>query len=664
MAHARVAYCGEPHYRETQGPYNGHMPPEATTRSKSTLKRELPTTTRSKSTLKRELPTTNCSMAEVRVDSAVESSRAHSIAGMAIFNLKAWLFRLARGATNLTGPRRFPKASALIDLPVQAKSRTELFTGQGPKENRLTAGKIHNLRQAIRKLDGVEIPAGAVFSFWAQIGKPTRGEGYVAGRELREGCLIPSIGGGLCQISNALYQCALESGLEIVERHAHTQVIPGSATQAGRDATVFWNYVDLRFRSQQPLRIEAKLTSDSLVVRFKKAGRTLRLVPSEGHAGQRAILQFPVRAPASCESCGVSSCFRSTSSKGLTLGRTAFLVDEYWPEFDGYITSNKSADDLMGLPINSRLFRLANYDWNTEGFHQVRTATVATLHRSWAMRNLPAQGAVRQETLLKYEQKLARALGSSLTFDVTHVVVSQNLLPFLWRDGQLGGRTFDVLMTRLPMAVLQRRLDLAHGKHPASTTLSDFRAPDWIIQAENEALSNARSIITPHSQVAKLFAGKAVVLGWQMPSIQHKPLKGNRILFPASALGRKGAYEIREVARLLDLELLVMGSELEGTRFWEGLRVTRVHENWLDGVGLVVLPAYVEDKPRRLLQAIACGIPVIASEACGLEGVEGVTTIPDIEALSLGEAMRTQIECLGIRRETSQPPSRIGPTTE
>jgi hypothetical protein len=46
------------------------------------------------------------------------------------------------------------------------------------------------------------------------------------------------------------------------------------------------------------------------------------------------------------------------------------------------------------------------------------------------------------------------------------------------------------------------------------------------------------------------------------------------------------------------------------------------------------------------------------------KGVEGVTTIPDIEALSLGEAMRTQIECLGIKRETFQPPSRIGPTTE
>ena len=93
------------------------------------------------------------------------------------------------------------------------------------------------------------MPAHAVFSFWKQVGRTNRLKGYVAGRELREGCLIPSIGGGLCQLSNALYDAALQAGFEIVERHAHSQVIPGSLAEAGANATVFWNYVDLRFRS-------------------------------------------------------------------------------------------------------------------------------------------------------------------------------------------------------------------------------------------------------------------------------------------------------------------------------------------------------------------------------------------------------------------------------
>ena len=45
-----------------------------------------------------------------------------------------------------------------------------------------------------------------------------------------------------------------------------------------------------------------------------------------------------------------------------------------------------------------------------------------------------------------------------LTHDITHITVSQNLLPFLWRDGYLGGRTVDVLMTALPLARLHEGL--------------------------------------------------------------------------------------------------------------------------------------------------------------------------------------------------------------
>ena len=63
--------------------------------------------------------------------------------------------------------------------------------------------------------------------------------GFVAGRELREGCMVSSIGGGLCQLSNALYAAALEAGCEIVERHAHSKVVPGSLAERGLDATVF-----------------------------------------------------------------------------------------------------------------------------------------------------------------------------------------------------------------------------------------------------------------------------------------------------------------------------------------------------------------------------------------------------------------------------------------
>jgi vancomycin resistance protein VanW len=90
--------------------------------------------------------------------------------------------------------------------------------------------------------------------------------GFVEGRELRLGCLVPSVGGGLCQLSGAIYQCALAAGATVVERHAHTAIIPDSPTPPDHDATIFWNYVDLRFRHERDLILRVYLTRDDLVV--------------------------------------------------------------------------------------------------------------------------------------------------------------------------------------------------------------------------------------------------------------------------------------------------------------------------------------------------------------------------------------------------------------
>ena len=159
-----------------------------------------------------------------------------------IFKGKASLFQLKRAAENLTDLqlKKHFCGSQLKDKPIAAESKTELWTESAPAERYLTAGKIHNLRTAIKKLDGLEVPANAVFSFWKHVGKVNRLNNYVVGRELREGCLIPNVGGGLCQLSNALYDAALKANYEIVERRAHTQIVRGSLAEQKRDATVFW----------------------------------------------------------------------------------------------------------------------------------------------------------------------------------------------------------------------------------------------------------------------------------------------------------------------------------------------------------------------------------------------------------------------------------------
>jgi VanW like protein/Glycosyl transferases group 1 len=561
-----------------------------------------------------------------------------SLSKILIFQAKVTLLQLRRSGTRFwRSPQKYPKSLVSDHSSIIATSITPLRQTQDDVENALTAGKIQNLRVAVRKINGITIPKDGVFSFWTQVGRPTRSEGYIMGRELRQGCLIPSIGGGLCQLSNALYNVALDAGLEILERHAHTQVIPGSLAEIGRDATVFWNYVDLRFKAHEALTLEAFLTSTTLVVQLKGRART----PLAASVLSEIFdIRSSSTAARACDACDATNCIRYSPpvAEPKSLGRTAYLVDEFWPEFDRYLQTHQSAGDLFALPLRGDRWRKSNYAWTTAGFQKVRTATGMTLGRSLASRRLTAQGKSRQEKLLGYDRALALHYAQWLTYDINHVVVMQHLLPFLWQEGYLGGRTFDVLMTRLPMLALQDHLNQAHRNYPDSTTLNDFRADADLVEAENLALKAARRLITPHREIARHFAEKTLLLDWVLPKATSPTSSLERtILFAASTLGRKGAYELRAVAKAHNLSLKLLGADLEGDRFWDGVAVMQTSGDPLHGVGLVVLPAYVEHCPRLLLQAVALGIPVIASAACGLEEVAGVVTIPtgDVEALAL-----------------------------
>jgi len=572
------------------------------------------------------------------------AKRTHTRPKALAFRAKAFLLQLKRGAENLFNSeiRRFRPAGNLAHEPVIAESKTPLWTESAPAEQFLLAGKVHNLRLAVERLNGLEIPAGATFSFWKQMGRAGASKGYVVGRELREGCIVPNVGGGLCQISNALYDAALQANFEIVERHAHTQVIAGSLAERGRDATVFWNYVDLRFRAAGPFRIEARLGKDHLRVTFRGARETskkLFQIAKRAAPGSRSS-----DAPGSCATCGVESCFRSLKADAnLDFGRTAFLLDECAPEFDEYIQKTRRAKDFLFIPLDGRKFKKANYAWNTKGFAKTKQSLPVTLLRSYKSRKLAAQGAARQRSLLAMAEKLAQSYAKKLTFDATHVVVSQNLLPFLWKNGVLGGRTFDVLMSALPVDEIQKRLDFACLLNPHSQTLGDFRAGDGLVEAEREALENARKIITPHTEIASLFGARAEVLDWDLPRSQEFGRPENAkftIVFPASTVGRKGCYELREALRGLDVKLITLGACLEDAQFWHGFDWEKGGDDWLRKADLVVLPAFVEHRPRRLLLAAVHEIPVIASAACGVRNVPGIKTVETGDA----EILRTAIK--------------------
>ena len=571
----------------------------------------------------------------------------------AVFAVKAAGLRLRRSVADRLHP--LPKLARAVDAyPVLlAESVTPLWSDPRQSEARMQFGKVENLRRAAIAFDGLAIPADGLFSFWKQLGRPSLRRGFVAGRMLKEGCLVASTGGGLCQISNALYDLALKTGCAIVERHGHSRIVPGAAAQSGRDATVAWNYVDLRFRAPQEMMLRVVLSASSLTVQFY--GRAALRRPG---AAQGDLTHRPLVRANDCGSCGEAGCHRYEGlSMNMTapraLGRTAFLLDEAWPEFRAYVAERRARGDRIGIPLDGRRWRKPRYAWPTERFDQPVTATLTSLMHAVRARRATANGR-RVAAQLRRAEAVARRLARTLTPDVTEVCVAQSLLPFLWRMGVLGGRRVTVLMTRMPMCALQARLDRAAAAHPTRATLADFRAPEDLVQAETDALAAAERIVTPHALVASQFPGRAELLDWAMPAPLEAPRSPNRrtVVFPGPSVARKGAYEVRAMALALDLEIVLLGANggtegLEGAGFWSGLPVRHADRNdstWLAEAGLVVQPSLVEEQPRSLLAALAAGIPVIATPACGILPRLGVTLIPENDPEALVEAILAHTE--------------------
>jgi hypothetical protein len=564
------------------------------------------------------------------------SSDRPTPASSLLFAAKVLLLQARRIALDLlAAPTLLKAAPATGFTETAALSRTLLWSDTAPGEHALQLGKVENLRVACRALDGLLIPAGTTFSFWRQVGPPGMVRGFVPGRMIQQGCLLPVVGGGLCQLSNALYDVALQAGCRIVERHAHSRIVPGSTAAEGRDATVAWNYVDLRFAPDRDLRLSARLERDTLEVRLLARDGGFVTAPVKVRRAPALL-----RAAESCFTCDETACFRhgGDTTTADVEERTAYLVDEAWPEFRRHVHTARRPEDRLGRPLDSRLVRAARYGWSAEGFDRRFDASLQTLHRSLALRGA-AQGPVRRRVELLSAERMAEALALRLTPDVTRLVVAQSYLPHLWRTGRLGGRQVEVLMTRLPAAVLQQRLDAAFARHPERATLADFRADPTFVEAEAQALAHATRIITPHAAIAALFPTRAVLLPWERPETPATPLSTGpirRIAFPGPTVARKGAHTVREAARVLDLEVMLMGSELEGPGFWDGVR-TAPFTGW-DGVDAVVQPAVIEDQPRRLLAALHAGVPVFATAACGLGQRPGATLIGD-DAAELIEAL-------------------------
>ena len=141
-----------------------------------------------------------------------------------------------------------------------------------------TPDRITNLRLGMTFLDGTLVPPGGTFSLNEAIGERTTERGFrsapvIIGTEYAE-----EVGGGTSQVATTVFNAAWEAGLKITERNPHSLYI--SRYQLGRDATVYWPSLDLKFENDTESWILVKGFPESDGIRVAIYGSEQRRVES------------------------------------------------------------------------------------------------------------------------------------------------------------------------------------------------------------------------------------------------------------------------------------------------------------------------------------------------------------------------------------------------
>jgi vancomycin resistance protein YoaR len=125
-----------------------------------------------------------------------------------------------------------------------------------------------NIKRAAEVIDGTVVDPGETFSLNALTNPRNAANGYVEAGIISDGHPDRGVGGGVSQVATTLYNAAYFAGMVDVEHKEHSFYI--SRYPAGREATVFDDIIDVKFRNDNPTGVLVKTiwTPDSLTVRI------------------------------------------------------------------------------------------------------------------------------------------------------------------------------------------------------------------------------------------------------------------------------------------------------------------------------------------------------------------------------------------------------------
>lgn len=175
---------------------------------------------------------------------------------------------------NITVPIEKIEAKVKGDMLSKINTKISSFTTAFKPSD---VNRTENIKIASMQANGALILPGDVFSMNKALGPRVVAKGYKEAPVIINGTVVPGLAGGICQVTSTIYNAALLSNLEIVERRQHGLAV--SYVGVGRDATISGNYIDFKFRNTNKFPIY-------LYIGIGKSSLTVSLYGANEHPGQ------------------------------------------------------------------------------------------------------------------------------------------------------------------------------------------------------------------------------------------------------------------------------------------------------------------------------------------------------------------------------------------
>lgn len=174
-----------------------------------------------------------------------------------------------------------------------------------------------NIRRAAEQIDGMVVRPGETFSLNAATNPRNAAAGYVEAGIIEDGRPARGVGGGVSQVATTLFNAAYFAGMEDIEHHEHSYYI--SRYPAGREATVFEDVLDVKFRNDGPTSVQIQTDWTPSAVTVRLVGIKRFEVTSSQSSRSRPTSPRTITIPAG-EACSASS-----GAPGFTITDTRTL---------------------------------------------------------------------------------------------------------------------------------------------------------------------------------------------------------------------------------------------------------------------------------------------------------------------------------------------------